>query len=156
MKVKINWADAPYWAQYWAMDADGSAYWYESCPHYDIYDEVWTPHIKIPMDSNEVLETDCAPADAYGFNPANCKNSKTERPSDYNKVESKESKPYAVNVCWTEGKTSHANARLISAAPELLESLEKLHAILSKGGVWTIEDQKAAYEAIAKAKGEQE
>lgn len=38
---------------------------------------------------------------------------------------------------------------------ELLESLEKLHAILSKGGVWTIEDQKAAYEAIVKAKGGQ-
>ena len=46
------------------------------------------------------------------------------------------------------------NACLIAAAPDLLESLEKLHAILSKGGVWTIEDQKAAYEAIAKAKGE--
>ena len=63
--------------------------------------------------------------------------------------------PAGVNVCWTEGETSHANARLISAAPELLESLEKLHAIMQKGGVWTIEDQKAAYEAIVKAKGEQ-
>lgn len=39
---------------------------------------------------------------------------------------------------------------------ELLEALEKLHAIMSKGGVWTIEDQKAAYEAIVKAKGDQE
>ena len=48
-----------------------------------------------------------------------------------------------------------ADARLIAAAPELLESLETLHSILSKGGVWTIEDQKAASKAIAKAKGEQ-
>lgn len=106
MKAKINWADAPYWAQYWAMDADGSAYWYESCPHYDIDVEVWTPHIKVSMDSNEILETDCTPADAYGFNPANCKNSKTERPSEYSEVESKESKPYAVKLAeGLEGNT---------------------------------------------------
>ena len=38
---------------------------------------------------------------------------------------------------------------------ELLESLEKLHSILSKGGVWTIEDQEAASKGIAKAKGDQ-
>jgi hypothetical protein len=98
MKAKINWADAPYWAQYWAMDADGSAYWYESCPHYDIDVEVWTPHIKVSMESNEIEETDCAPADAYGFNPVDCKNSKTERPSAYDKVQSKESKSYAVKL----------------------------------------------------------
>ena len=49
-----------------------------------------------------------------------------------------------------------ADARLIAAAPELLESLEKLHSFfLSKGDVWTIEDQKAASKAIAKAKGGQ-
>ena len=48
-----------------------------------------------------------------------------------------------------------ANALLIAAAPELLESLEKLHSILSKGGVWTIKDQEAASKAIAKAKGDQ-
>jgi hypothetical protein len=88
MKAKINWADAPYWAQYWAMDADGSAYWYESCPHYDIYDEVWTPHIKVSMESNEIEETDCAPADAYGFPSVYWKNSKTERPSAYDALSS--------------------------------------------------------------------
>jgi len=106
MKAKINWADAPYWAQYWAMDADGSAYWYESCPHYDIYDEVWTPHIKVSMESYEIEETDCAPADAYGFPSVYWKNSKTERPSVYNKVQSKDLKPYAVKLAeGLEGET---------------------------------------------------
>jgi len=66
--------------------------------------------------------------------------------------------PYVISdKAVSQAEWNHlANALLIAAAPELLASLEKLHAILSKGGVWTIEDQKAAHEAIAKAKGEQE
>ena len=48
-----------------------------------------------------------------------------------------------------------ANARLIAAAPELLESLERCFNIMNNGGTWSIEDQAAARAAIAKAKGEQ-
>ena len=48
-----------------------------------------------------------------------------------------------------------ANARLIAAAPELLESLERCFDIMNNGGTWSLEDQAAARAAIAKAKGEQ-
>jgi len=48
-----------------------------------------------------------------------------------------------------------ANAALIAAAPDLLEALEELNKIMEDGcGVWTIESQRRARAAIAKAKGE--
>lgn len=31
--VNPDWRKAPTWAQYWAIDADGVAYWYETEPH---------------------------------------------------------------------------------------------------------------------------
>ena len=49
-----------------------------------------------------------------------------------------------------------ANARLIAAAPELLEALEKLVSLIDAGeGTWTLEEQQKARAAIAKAKGEE-
>ena len=65
--------------------------------------------------------------------------------------------PAGVNVCWTEGETSHANSRLISAAPELLEALEKCVFLLSSIGYRPNNSVTAmvAFDAIAKAKGEQ-
>lgn len=35
-----NWADAPEWAQWWAMDANGDGYWYESQP--ELGGLIWT------------------------------------------------------------------------------------------------------------------
>lgn len=50
----------------------------------------------------------------------------------------------------------NANARLIAAAPELLETLKKCVEIMSNGGTWTIEDQRDARDAITKATGGQQ
>lgn len=49
-----------------------------------------------------------------------------------------------------------ANARLIAAAPELLEALEGCIDLMDNGGTWSLEDQAAARAAIVKAKGEQQ
>jgi hypothetical protein len=32
MEQKPNWQNAPAWAQYWAVDPDGVAYWHQSKP----------------------------------------------------------------------------------------------------------------------------
>lgn len=49
-----------------------------------------------------------------------------------------------------------ADARLIAAAPELLEAFEKLVSLIDAGeGTWTLEEQQKARAAIAKAKGEE-
>lgn len=50
---------------------------------------------------------------------------------------------------------NEANARLIAAAPELLEALETCLVLMDYGGTWTVEEQNTARAAIAKAKGEQ-
>ena len=34
-KINIPWKDAPEWAKWAAMDADGSWYWYDKQPHCD-------------------------------------------------------------------------------------------------------------------------
>ena len=47
------------------------------------------------------------------------------------------------------------DARLMAAAPELLEALEKVVSFVDAGeGTWTVEEQQKARAAIAKAKGE--
>ena len=62
--------------------------------------------------------------------------------------------PAGVNVCWTKGKTSHANACLIAAAPELLEALEDLERTAGLPAMVNDPSRVAARAAIAKAKGE--
>jgi len=48
------------------------------------------------------------------------------------------------------------DARLMAAAPDLLEALEKVVSFVDAGqGTWTVEEQKKARAAIAKAKGEE-
>jgi len=47
-----------------------------------------------------------------------------------------------------------SNARLIAAAPELLEALKHCVELMENGGTWTVRDQNAAHEAIAKAEVE--
>ena len=32
--VQPDWAGAPEWAKFWAMDSDGGAYWYEVEPRF--------------------------------------------------------------------------------------------------------------------------
>lgn len=59
--------------------------------------------------------------------------------------------PAGVSVCWTEGKTSHANARLIAKAPEMLGALEYLRTRLDD-----IEDIRFTDKVIKEAKGKQE
>ena len=38
---KPDWKDAPDWANYLAMDSDGSWHWYASKPKLDFYDNTW-------------------------------------------------------------------------------------------------------------------
>ena len=38
---KPNWKDAPEWANYLAMDSDGSWYWFELEPWYDEPNGIW-------------------------------------------------------------------------------------------------------------------
>ncbi|GFN25455.1 hypothetical protein ADE_11530 [Achromobacter denitrificans] len=60
---------------------------------------------------------------------------------------------------WYSGPVTQANKRLISAAPELLEALEKLNAAYDRfklPGYPKADVQKQAEAAIAKAKGEQQ
>jgi hypothetical protein len=55
------------------------------------------------------------------------------------------------------GTISEADARLIAAAPDLLEALEKVVSFVDAGqGTWTVEEQQKARAAIAKAKGEKQ
>ena len=67
--------------------------------------------------------------------------------------------PFICAIFGTD-KTAEANARLIAAAPELLEALENLHANIAEyarinnlGGFGN-QDMQQARAAIAKAKGE--
>ncbi|CUJ58749.1 Uncharacterised protein [Achromobacter xylosoxidans] len=66
--------------------------------------------------------------------------------------------PSGVRVTWTKGDRSEANARLIAAAPELLEALEwALRAMEARNPLWAEGERfVAARAAIAKAKGEQQ
>ena len=65
------------------------------------------------------------------------------------------SDPDSIAVVDLPTETKDVNARLIAAAPEMLEALERCFDIMNNGGTWSIEDQAAARAAIAKAKGEQ-
>lgn len=57
--------------------------------------------------------------------------------------------------CDSPWVSCEADARLIAAAPELLEAFEKLVSLVDAGeGTWTLEEQQKARAAIAKAKGE--
>lgn len=47
-----------------------------------------------------------------------------------------------------------ANARLIAAAPDMLEALKRCVELMDNGGTWTIDDQNTARTVIAKAEGE--
>jgi len=41
--IKPDWSTAPEWAQYWAIDNDGRAYWYEHKPTIEHDDRfVWS------------------------------------------------------------------------------------------------------------------
>lgn len=67
--------------------------------------------------------------------------------------------PFICAIFGTD-KTAEANARLIAAAPELLEALENLHANIAEYarinnlGGFDNQDMQQARAAIAKAKGE--
>lgn len=36
--IQPNWTQAPPWAEYWAADSDGRAYWFSHRPKYEYYD----------------------------------------------------------------------------------------------------------------------
>ena len=37
----VDWKQAPYWANYWAMDRDGEAFWFEEEPVQNHHEWVW-------------------------------------------------------------------------------------------------------------------
>lgn len=39
--TRPDWKDAPEWAQFLAMDADGEWYWYESMPRISEISQLW-------------------------------------------------------------------------------------------------------------------
>ena len=39
--MKPDWKDAPEWANYMAMDRDGSWWWYQNKPKANVYEEAW-------------------------------------------------------------------------------------------------------------------
>lgn len=39
IEIKPDWSKAPAWANYWAVDIDGSAYWYAKEPQPNLDDE---------------------------------------------------------------------------------------------------------------------
>jgi hypothetical protein len=36
-----DWSDAPSWANWWAMNGDGHAYWYAAEPTYNTQCDIW-------------------------------------------------------------------------------------------------------------------
>jgi hypothetical protein len=36
-----DWSKAPPWAQFWAMNSDGHAYWYAAEPTYNAQRDIW-------------------------------------------------------------------------------------------------------------------
>lgn len=68
--------------------------------------------------------------------------------------------PNGEEIIWQDGPYQTptiklSDARLIAAAPELLEALETCLVLMDYGGTWTVEEQNTARAAIAKAKGGQ-
>ncbi len=41
IELKPNWDNAPDWANYWAVDGDGVAWWYEIKPQHNEGDNGW-------------------------------------------------------------------------------------------------------------------
>jgi len=77
MQSKVNWDEAPEWAQYWAMDSDGDAFWYEKSPRIDEPDGVWTPFIDTFGWGLTEYANEFAPT--YGVSPENWKQSLSAR-----------------------------------------------------------------------------
>jgi len=77
MQSKVNWDEAPEWAQYWAMDSDGEAFWYEKSPMIDEPDGVWTPFIDTLGWRLTEYASEFAPT--YGVSPENWKQSLSAR-----------------------------------------------------------------------------
>jgi len=43
--MKIDWNEAPEWANYWAMDENGHSYWYECQPYISMtWEDMWDAH----------------------------------------------------------------------------------------------------------------
>jgi hypothetical protein len=57
--VQPNWAGAPDWAKFWAVDSDGGAYWYRSQPTYDRKYGGWMRPLN--YDEPDVSFDDCWP-----------------------------------------------------------------------------------------------
>lgn len=58
-KYKPSWGDAPEWANYLSMDADGKWFWYEEKPFYSSSDDRWhidSGRYERAVESNGTLE----------------------------------------------------------------------------------------------------
>lgn len=74
---KVDWEAAPEGALWWAMDADGSAYWHFSSKIVALTD-AWLPE-EIPASVFVVGIVEPAPAPTFGFT-GDWKESSAERP----------------------------------------------------------------------------
>ena len=75
----VDWSIAPSWANYWAMDSDGEAYWYERVPEIDVPDGVWTPAIKVSESDFDLTESVCLGAYNFGYKKENWQSSLNKR-----------------------------------------------------------------------------
>ena len=41
-----DWSQAPYWANWWAVDGFDRAYWFEDSPKLNIIDDTWDNHYR--------------------------------------------------------------------------------------------------------------
>ena len=75
----VDWSIAPSWANYWAMDDDGAAFWYENRPTCDHKDGAWNDFSDW---SNDPAEDGTRIGDAPRFrkNPNSWKESLVTRP----------------------------------------------------------------------------
>jgi hypothetical protein len=60
--VQPNWAGAPDWAKFWAVDSDGGAYWYRSQPTYDRKYEGW---VRLLGDEPDAIFDHCWPPKGF-------------------------------------------------------------------------------------------
>ena len=106
-ETAVDWSQAPEWANYWAMDGDGDAYWYLSHP--DIGSQLW-----LSADGDFGLGG-VKPAPDFGGAAIDWQDSLVARPA-------------AIKDCFTAADTVNHPAHYTQGGIECIEVLEQLAA----------------------------